>query len=56
VLDKDFTSAVAFTDMSPRCRLQGAPIKIPAQTVGWIKMLLGTEVNLGPGDIVYGDI
>jgi len=22
------------------------------QTAGWIKMLLGTEVNLGPGDLV----
>jgi len=22
------------------------------QTAGWIKMPLGTEVNLGPGDIV----
>ena len=24
------------------------------QTAGWIKMLLGTEVGLGPGDIVLG--
>jgi len=22
------------------------------QTAGWIKMPLGTEVNLGPGDVV----
>jgi len=26
------------------------------QTAGWIKMPLGTEVGLGPGDIdIYGD-
>ena len=23
---------------------------------GWIKMSLGTEVNLGPGDIVLGGV
>ena len=23
------------------------------QTAGWIKMSLGTEVNLGPGDVVW---
>ena len=26
------------------------------QTAGWIKMPLGTEVNLGPGDIVLDGV
>jgi len=26
------------------------------QTAGWIKMSLGTKVNLGPGDVVLDDV
>jgi len=26
------------------------------QTAGWIKMPLGTEVNLGPGDVVLDGV
>ena len=42
-------------------RLDGAPTQLLAhvycgQTAGWIKMPLGTEVNLGTGNVVLDGV
>jgi len=47
-------------DGDPACPQRGTPLQFSAhvccgQTAGWFKMPLGVDVDLGPGDIVYGD-
>jgi len=38
--------------LSDRCPICPVCLSVTFQTVGWIKMPLGTEAGLGPGDIV----
>ena len=37
----------------PVCPVLSVTLLYYGQKVGWIKMLLGTEVGLGPGNIVF---